>query len=86
MHYEIIAGQIYYNIKQLTAKPHDLLLLHRGKKKNPIPSQPYLAHSYLCVPVTSVCAEHVFSAAGLTVIRLRSQLSSKHVNILVFPT
>lgn len=31
-----------------------------------------LAHRYLCFPATSVPEEHVFSAAGLIVNRLRS--------------
>uniref|UniRef100_A0A673HB45 BED-type domain-containing protein n=1 Tax=Sinocyclocheilus rhinocerous TaxID=307959 RepID=A0A673HB45_9TELE len=43
-----------------------------------------LAHRHLCVPATFVPAEHVFSAAGLIVNRLRSQLSPDHVDMLVF--
>ena len=43
-----------------------------------------LAQKYLCVPATSVPAERVFSTAGLVVNRLRSRLSSEHVDMLIF--
>ncbi|XP_075797007.1 lysine-specific demethylase 5A isoform X4 [Pelodiscus sinensis] len=43
-----------------------------------------LANSYLCIPATSVSAEHVCSSAGITINQLRSRLSPEHVNMLIF--
>ncbi|XP_017544709.1 E3 SUMO-protein ligase ZBED1-like [Pygocentrus nattereri] len=43
-----------------------------------------LAKRYLCTPGTSVPSERVFSAAGLTVNRLRTRLTPDHVNMLIF--
>ena len=43
-----------------------------------------LARRYLCVPGTSVPSERVFSAAGLTVNRLRTRLTPEHVDMLIF--
>lgn len=43
-----------------------------------------LANKYLCLPATSVPSERVFSTAGLVVNRLRTRLSPKHVDILIF--
>ncbi len=43
-----------------------------------------LAQWYLAVPATSVPAERVFSTAGLIVNRLRTRLSSEHVDRLIF--
>ena len=43
-----------------------------------------LARRYLCVPGTSVPSERVFSAANLTVNRLRTRLTPEHVDMLIF--
>lgn len=43
-----------------------------------------LAKQYLCIPGTSVPSERVFSAAGLTVNRLRTSLTPDHVDMLIF--
>ncbi|KAM3875305.1 E3 SUMO-protein ligase ZBED1-like [Diretmus argenteus] len=43
-----------------------------------------LSKRYLAIPGTSVPSERVFSAAGLTVNRLRSRLTPDHVNMLIF--
>lgn len=37
-----------------------------------------------CIPATSVSSEHVFSAAGITINRLRTQLTPDHVDMLIF--
>ena len=42
-----------------------------------------LAVKYLCIPGSSAASERTFSVAGLTVNRLRSALSSEHVDMLV---
>ncbi|QQP50735.1 zinc finger BED domain-containing protein 1 [Caligus rogercresseyi] len=43
-----------------------------------------LAKRYLCVPGTSVPSERIFSAANLTVNRLRTRLTPEHVDMLIF--
>ncbi|XP_070404635.1 E3 SUMO-protein ligase ZBED1 [Nothobranchius furzeri] len=43
-----------------------------------------LARKYLAIPGTSVPSERVFSAAGLTVNRLRTRLTPDHVDLLIF--
>lgn len=43
-----------------------------------------LAQKYLAIPGTSVPSERGFSAAGLTVNRLRTRLTPDHVDILIF--
>ncbi|KAL7882925.1 hypothetical protein SRHO_G00005830 [Serrasalmus rhombeus] len=48
------------------------------------PTLAKLAKRYLCTPGTSVPSERVFSAAGLTVNRLRTCLTPDHVNRLIF--
>nr|XP_039255510.1 E3 SUMO-protein ligase ZBED1-like [Styela clava] len=43
-----------------------------------------LAKKYLCIPATSAPAERVFSSAGLTIGKLRTRLTGKHVEALNF--
>ena len=43
-----------------------------------------LASKYLCIPATSTTSERVFSTAGNIVSKRRSNLSAKHVDMLVF--
>ncbi|XP_051553344.1 E3 SUMO-protein ligase ZBED1-like [Myxocyprinus asiaticus] len=43
-----------------------------------------LARQYLCISGTSVPSERVFSAAGLTVNRLRARLTPERVDMLIF--
>ena len=44
----------------------------------------YVARRLLCVPATTTSSERVFSIAGLTVTKLRSNLKPKNVDALIF--
>ncbi|GAB5029665.1 zinc finger bed domain-containing protein 1-like [Nannochloropsis oceanica] len=48
------------------------------------PALAKLARQYLCVPATSAGVERFFSAAGLTISNLRTRLSSKTVEMILF--
>ena len=45
---------------------------------------PFVARWLLCMPATSTSAERVFSTAGLTITKLRSNLKLKNVDALIF--
>lgn len=52
--------------------------------QNSYPLLARLAKSLLCIPATSVPSERVFSTAGDIVTQQRSNIKSKHVDILIF--
>ena len=47
---------------------------------------PFVARQLLRMPATSISAERVFSTAGLTITKLRSNLKPKNVDALIFLT
>lgn len=48
------------------------------------PTLAMVAKSFLCVPVTSIPSERLFSAAGNIVTKTRASLSAEHVDMLTF--
>ena len=48
------------------------------------PALASLAQSYLAIPATEVASERVFSAAGQTLTKLRSQLDPNTVDAIIF--
>lgn len=65
--------------------PSDTNVLDWWKvKSSKCPSLASLAKCYLCTPATSVPAERIFSAAGLTVNQQRCSLSPENVDMLIF--
>uniref|UniRef100_A0A8C6MBI1 HAT C-terminal dimerisation domain-containing protein n=1 Tax=Nothobranchius furzeri TaxID=105023 RepID=A0A8C6MBI1_NOTFU len=64
----------------LDSSPTTLWKINEGR----FPRLANLARKYLAIPGTSVPSERVFSAAGLTVNRLRTRLTPDHVDLLIF--
>jgi hypothetical protein len=54
------------------------------RNKQFFPALATLARQYLCVPATSAGVERFFSSAGLTISHLRTRLSSKSVEQILF--
>ena len=67
--------------------PRKEILLHGGNWKvnaTRFKILPFVARQLLCMPATSTSAERVFSTAGLTIIKLRTNLKPKNVDALIF--
>jgi hypothetical protein len=54
------------------------------QKESRFPSLAILAKWYLCIPATEVPSERAFSAAGMTVNKLRASLDSESVDKILF--
>ncbi|XP_077965704.1 uncharacterized protein LOC144411894 [Styela clava] len=67
----------------LSATQEEMLQWWKRNKKV-YPNIAVVVQKYLCIPATSAASERAFSSAGLTVSKLRSRLTGRHVNELNF--
>ncbi|XP_077969921.1 zinc finger BED domain-containing protein 4-like [Styela clava] len=77
-----IANELNHYMRCKATDFDPLTWWHNNKTCYPILSQ--LALKYLSIPATSTPCERVFSTAGRTATELRSSLTGKHVEALVF--
>ena len=59
-------------------------LTWRKDRMESSPTLCQIARKVLCIPATSAPSERVFSAAGLTISKMRSRLDSENASYLIF--